>query len=352
MTHPPANKRRPSTLNMSTRRNPAPSSPAGSDTSSMSSVELSPPPDTPTTPAIVRSAARQQQQQAGAGRAGERLQALLGAEGVAMEVNPMAVVPPLEATVPLPTATPALGGKATSLSKGTTERISRSIVDASSSSSESSSSDEDEPTDIPLFDDAVSNAKSSAPPKIRVNAKQPVLIELPAIVDPAEEQPLRVVYTYPPSCVPLKHLSETTQQIKLARFLKCRTEGCACDGLKPPGYTTGIEHNNAEGSKNEASRIVLWTNPSYTPHLEGIEHLDPLAREITQETLWDHCGACGCGWSQGGPNVDTGRGHTIPTAVEGGEGVDKDELQRRRRVAHRAEEMMEVCLFVQVEVKG
>jgi hypothetical protein len=313
----------------------------------MSSVELSPPPDTPTTPAIVRRAAQQQQQEEGAGRAGERLQALLGSPvGERMEVDPveMPPVPAVEVTVPGPTATPARGGKATAAPKPmTTERIPRPLVDGLSSSSESSSSDEDEPTDAPLFDDALPQTESSVPLKISINPKQPLFLDLPSAGEPGGEQPpQREVYTYPPSCVPLKYLAENTQQIKLARFLKCRTEGCACDGLRPPGYTTGPEHTDAE-EKNEASRIVLWINPSSTPAPEGIEHLDSSAQGITTERLWDHCGACGCGWLAGGANVDAGGGHTIPTAASGEEAVDKDELQRRRRVAHRAEEMLEVC---------
>lgn len=336
----------------------------------MSSVELSPPPDTPTTPAIVRKAAQQQRE--GRGGAGERLQAVLaereGGDGVVdtpvrgdgMEVDlldgVMPVEPGPEATVPLPNTTPSRGGKATRNSKSTTDRIPRPTNDASSSSSlGSSSSDEDDPAGTtPLFDDALSNTKPNpdAVLKINVNPKQPLFLDLPSVGPPEQgDEAQRKVYTYPPSCIPLKYLSDATQQIKLARFLKCRTEGCSCDGLKPPGFPFSTESTSADadGKDNKAtSRIVLWVNPSdglTVPKVEGIDALDPSAREITSENLWDTCGACGCGWLTGGAHVDLpgggGGGHTVGDV--GTEGMDKDELQRRRRVAYRAEEMLEVC---------
>lgn len=348
----------------------------------MSSVELSPPPDTPTTPAIVRKAAQQQRE--GQGGAAKRLQAVLAEQEVGeaetdtpvqgdgmdvdlpIEVTP--VIPEQEATVPLPNTTPSRGGKATRNAKTTTDRIPRPINDASSSSSsDSSSSDEDDPTGAtPLFDDALSNTKSNsgAALKITVNPKQPLSVDLPEQIN-GEEEPQREVYTYPPSCVPLKYLSENTQQIKLARFLKCRTKGCSCDGLKPPGFVPSTETTtdadaDADGKKDKTtSRIILWLNPSHAtdPAIKGIDTLHPSARQITEEKLWTRCGGCGCGWLAGGAHVSDepggGGGHTVPlVGSEGGKGVDRDELQRRRRVAYRAEEMLEVCLFARCGLSG
>ena len=223
---------------------------------------------------------------------------------------------------------------------------------SSSDSSEDSSSDEDEeedtPTtkadpvkDTPLFDNVLAPPipESGKPTlQIRINASQPLVISLPATTTTSDDPP---IYTYPPSCIPLKYLSERTQQIKLARFLPCRTEGCDCTGLKPPNWrsTTDPPSTSAdtnEETKGKTSQIILWAPPaSSNLSVANREALDPLARTISTEHLWDACGACGCAWDDGEGKA----GHTLPS---GEERVDRDEVQRRRRVAHRAEEMLEV----------
>lgn len=221
---------------------------------------------------------------------------------------------------------------------------------SSSDSSEESSSDEDDEedapitkadpiNDTPLFDNVL------APPipesgkttlYIRINASQPLVVSLPATT-PIDDPP---IYTYPPSCIPLKYLPERTQQIKLARFLPCRTQGCDCTGLKPQGWRSTMGPPSTTDTKDErkgkTSQIILWAPPaSSNLVITNREALDPLARTIPTEHLWDACGACGCAWD----DEEGKAGHTVPTG-EGG--VDRDEVQRRRRVAHRAEEMLEV----------
>lgn len=251
---------------------------------------------------------------------------------------------------------------------------------SSSDSSSSSSDDEDDPApvkadpkieDAPLFDDVLAPPTSAAEKSqltITINASQPLSISLPWTPDASDKPTEPPIFTYPPSCVPLKYLPEKTQQLKLARFIPCRTEGCECTGLKPPGWGTSkaLEADpspavdakglaNQEGSEKK-SKIILWTSPSnLAVDIQGLEALDPLARTITRENLWTACGACGCRWSDdataatgvdGEPEKKGKVGHTfavVETSAEGSEGVDKDELQRRRRVAHRAEEMLEVC---------
>jgi hypothetical protein len=256
---------------------------------------------------------------------------------------------------------------------------------SSSESSSSSSDDEDDTavgktdekavvkTDGPLFDDVLVPPTSStekAQLTITINPSQPLAISLPPTIDASNTPTEPPIYTYPPSCIPLKFLPERTQQIKLARFLPCRTEGCGCTGLKPPGWgsLTGSEAELAstvegtgdttEHDGRKTGKIVLWASPSNDAvNIQGLEALDPIARTISQERLWDTCGECGCRWfdevtvtsgEDGAAGKEGGEGkngHTVPaaeTAAEGSEGVDKDELQRRRRVAHRAEEMLEV----------
>lgn len=295
------------------------------------------------------------------GIAGERLQALLAsstARDIQDEVRNDAV-PGL-----------VLGGGSSSSS--------------SSSESSSSSSDDEEDTAVgktdgkadvkdgkaegPLFDDVLAPPTSSTDEPqltISINPSQPLAISLPPTIDASNTPTEPPIYTYPPSCIPLKFLPEKTQQIKLARFLPCQTKGCGCTGLKPPGWGSPADPAiTAEGTEDvseqdgqKTGKIILWTSPSDSAvDIQGLEALDPLARTITEERLWDTCGACGCRWSdevvtgngvdgEDGKKGEGKNGHTVSVAengADGGEGVDKDEVQRRRRVAHRAEEMLEV----------
>lgn len=247
-----------------------------------------------------------------------------------------------EASVALASAptsgTPRAPGSARPIpgSKSTTDH---GIPDADDSSTD----DDDETEETPLFDDAFPTHDGNAHLKLTINPRQPLLVHLPPTGETEPNGPA-TIYTYPPASVPLKYLPDPTQQIKLARFLHCRTPGCTCDGLKPPGYTSGetlppstdpFADTDADTEGTEGPRIVLWVNPT-TADIQGLEKLDPLATEVSAEQLWETCGACGCGWRTG-EAVESGReeGHMV---LE----VDKDELQRRRRVAHRAEEMFEV----------
>lgn len=372
-----------------------------SETSTMSSPELSPVPDTPTTPAIVKKAANtisNSESSAGAsGLASRRLQAALagahqrsGNDGhvdredqflegrseeqvekglIAQQSSYLETANPVESRSPSlsPIATPR-APTFTSTAPGKTRRPSKAVVQEESSDDDSDSS-VDKADETPLFDDALTvGAKTNGHARIKVtiNPKQPLYIDLPekkegvATDDSAEDTD---VYTYPPSCIPLKHLSESLQQIKLARFLACRTDGCDCDGLKPPRWSEDDDKTETAESNTQNTRIILWVDPTLSTksdppntavQVEGLEALDPSARNFEQERLWDSCGVCGCGWRSGGVNVGDGvatGGHTLTLTAEDVDmtdslqppnQVDKDELQRRRRVAHRAEEMLEV----------
>ncbi|KAJ9119037.1 hypothetical protein QFC22_003528 [Naganishia vaughanmartiniae] len=404
-------RRVPSTSNVSTRgsRAKAPSEPS-SDSSAMSSPELSPAPDNPATPAIVKRAAKTISNQDSAigasGVASRRLQAALATaqdrergsnedpahkedeaqEGSSKESPAEGMVeqqpgqlktatlvellsPSLSPTVTprAPTFTTGIPGKTQRSSKITVDRA-LPVAQQESSDDESDSSVE-KTDETPLFDDALPvsiKSNGHARIKVTINPKQPLFVDLPegkegtTAEHSAEDTD---IYTYPPSCIPLKHLSESLQQIKLARFLACRTGGCNCAGLKPPGWRQDDENSEPAASGTRNSRIVLWVDPSLgglksdppntAVEIEGLEALDSSARNFEQERLWEACGACGCGWRSGGVNVGervaTG-GHTLTLTMDDVDmtdslqppnQVDKDELQRRRRVAHRAEEMLE-----------
>jgi hypothetical protein len=395
---------------MSTRgsRARAPSEPP-SETSTMSSPELSPVPDTPTTPAIVKKSSKTipnlESSTGASGIASRRLQAALAGaqeahrgsndghvdkedevsegEAVSKRANGLQGYPArlLEQANPVESRSPSLSPivtprapNFTTATPGKTQRPSKANVDRvppavhEESSSDESDSSVEKMDEAPLFDDALPvSAKSNghAHIKITINSKQPLFIDLPerkeqGMVNDAAEH--TDIYTYPPSCIPLKHLSVSLQQIKLARFLACRTDGCDCEGLKPPGWRPDDEKDETTQTARN-TRIILWVDPSLgtksdppntAVEVEGLETLDPSAKEFEQERLWDSCGACGCGWRSGGVNVGDGvatGGHTLTLtmddidmadSLEPPNEVDKDELQRRRRVAHRAEEMLEV----------
>ncbi|KAJ9092781.1 hypothetical protein QFC21_006656 [Naganishia friedmannii] len=370
----------------------------------MTSPDLSPPPDNPTTPAIVKRASKTTFN-LNSRAAGRRLQtALAGSqdgppssdddredqqdkviEGESEQKAPTGLAEQqtgqLDAENSVesysPSLSPTFSPRAPAFTTGTpgkTRRPSKANVDRVPPVAQQESSDDESDSSVekadetPLFDDALPvSAKSNgrAHIKITINPKQPLSIDLPAkkeedIIDDSTDN--TDIYTYPPSCIPLKHLSESLQQIKLARFLACRTDGCDCHGLKPPGWQRSDGNDEAAPSIARKSRIVLWVDPSLgtksdppntAVEVEGLEALDPAAKSFEQERLWDGCGACGCGWRAGGVNVGDGvatGGHTLlltmddvdmADSLEPSYQVDKDELQRRRRVAHRAEEMLE-----------
>jgi hypothetical protein len=120
----------------------------------------------------------------------------------------------------------------------------------------------------------------------------------------------RAEYIYPLAVEDVTTLSEDLQDFKLARFLPCRNEGCYCSGLRPPkGSEVRVQRTLGKGKGKE-------------------KDLKPI--------LWDQCGRCGHGWRV---EDEPDGGHTL------GEDVVEEELQRRRRVAGRLEEMYDVSVW-------
>jgi hypothetical protein len=106
-------------------------------------------------------------------------------------------------------------------------------------------------------------------------------------------------------------LTEEVQDFKLARFLPCRTEGCGCTGLRPPlGAVVRLQVIKGKGKEKEND---------------------------SKPSLWDTCGHCGHGWRS---DDEPDGGHTL------NEDIGQVEQQRRRRVAGRIEEILNVSCFL------
>lgn len=128
-------------------------------------------------------------------------------------------------------------------------------------------------------------------------------------------------WSYPPAVPDVSILPEPLQDFKLARFIACRTVGCACPGIMPPANEPVVMSGDALPS-------------------EASETHDVVQRWI--DGLWDACGSCGHSWrnvsaeTEADEDVeeDTG-GHTLPP------GLESMEKTRRRKVAGRIEELLQ-----------
>ena len=123
----------------------------------------------------------------------------------------------------------------------------------------------------------------------------------------AEAGPSR--YRYPPAVGDFQTLPEREKEFKLARYFKCREEGCECPGLFPP----------------EGAEIVLGGSGDDTRmQVDG----EDVSEDRTGEGWWTTCGRCGHGW-------EGEAGHGLP------EGLDDKERTRRCRVVGRIEELLQ-----------
>ena len=114
-------------------------------------------------------------------------------------------------------------------------------------------------------------------------------------------------YVYPAAAEDISKLTPDVQDFKLARFLPCRTEGCECEGLRPPeGAVIRIQVVKGKGKEKETD---------------------------SKPVLWDTCGQCSHGWRL---DDEPDGGHTLS------EDINEAEQQRRRRVAGRMEEIYNV----------
>jgi len=114
-------------------------------------------------------------------------------------------------------------------------------------------------------------------------------------------------YVYPAAAEDIAKLSADVQDFKLARFLRCRTEGCECEGLRPPeGAVIRIQVVKGKGKEKETD---------------------------SKTVLWDTCGQCSHGWRL---DDEPDGGHTLS------EDISEAEQQRRRRVDGRMEEIYNV----------
>lgn len=116
-------------------------------------------------------------------------------------------------------------------------------------------------------------------------------------------------YRYPPAVGDFQLLPEREKDFKLARYFKCREDGCECPGLFPP----------------DGAEVVLGGSADDTDMQVDSEDAP---EDRTEEGWWTTCGHCGHGW--GGE-----AGHGLP------EGLEDKERTRRCRVVGRIEELLQ-----------
>ncbi len=109
-------------------------------------------------------------------------------------------------------------------------------------------------------------------------------------------------FIYPPAVADVTTLPAWAQDFKAARWIGCTVEDCECEGLRPP-----TESDISIGSRSQ----------------------------IDKASVWSTCGECGHGWTEA-DMADAG-GHGLATEL------DDMERIRRRKVAGRLEEMLQVC---------
>ncbi len=128
-------------------------------------------------------------------------------------------------------------------------------------------------------------------------------------------------FTYPAAVPDISVLSNRIQSFKLARWLKCRTEGCDCSGLRPPpNVKVVLEDEVGEGNEDEEEDDEMDDGE------------DVKGKKSVVEKLWEICGSCGHGWASASEEHG---GHLLP------EEVDTAERDRRRRVIGRVEELLQ-----------
>jgi histone acetyltransferase len=109
-------------------------------------------------------------------------------------------------------------------------------------------------------------------------------------------------YVYPPAVPDVCTIPEWAQDFKAARWISCSVDNCECEGLQPPSGAT----------------LTL-----------GSTDVDP---DISQ--VWQECGTCGHGWSKQAMALRGGHGFD--------DGLEPIERTRRRKVAGRIEELLQV----------
>ena len=141
----------------------------------------------------------------------------------------------------------------------------------------------------------------------------------------AETSSSPMPFRYPAAAPDWNRLPLRERTFKIARFMKCTTEGCECSGMEPP---SGADIRVIPREEVEAER-------------GGYGDVDMGGEDgRTVEGWWKVCGACGHGWEDIG---DEG-GHVFPA------GLSQTEKNRRGKVVGRMEELLQVGRRPSVEL--